>query len=194
MSTCTTKDELLRCSKCGEMKPADCFYRDRSRTRGRCCECKACSSDRIKKHREAREKEYDMITDALLKAGYEKVCKRCKRLLPCGMFSRGLRNLDYLRTYCRECDSKCKTKRQYGLTDEVLDKMLSVETCQMPGCGKKLEERCSTHIDHCHTSGKVRAVLCRRCNTMLGYVQKTPHLLQPMLNYIAKHKADNEAA
>lgn len=193
MSTCTKNDELLRCSKCGEMKPADCFYRDKSRKRGRGYECRACSSARDKQRCEARAKEYDKITDALIVACYEKVCRRCKRLLPCRMFARSPHSPDYLQLCCRDCDSKCKRKRKYGLTDEMLSSILSVGTCQMPGCGKKLEKRRSTHIDHCHTSGKVRGVLCQRCNTVLGHIEKNLHLIQSMLDYIAKHKADDES-
>jgi len=74
----------------------------------------------------------------------------------------------------------------------MLDEMLAVETCQMPGCGKKLKEDREKKIDHCHTSGKVRAVLCDRCNRLLGSVEKNLHLIQSMLDYIAKHKADDE--
>jgi hypothetical protein len=175
------------------MKPADCFYRNKSRKKGRAYECKACSSARNKKRCEARAKEYDKIADALLEVCYEKVCRRCKRLLPCRMFSRNPHSPDYLYYYCRECDSKYKRKRQYRLSDEKLDEMLAVEECQMPGCGKKLDGKKGTHIDHCHKTGKVRAALCRRCNQMLGHIEKNLHLIQPMLDYIAKHKADNES-
>lgn len=29
----------------------------------------------------------------------------------------------------------------------------------------------SGYIDHCHTTGKVRAILCHPCNTALGYIE-----------------------
>jgi hypothetical protein len=33
----------------------------------------------------------------------------------------------------------------------------------------------SGNIDHCHTSGKVRGILCHQCNTFIGYLeQKVP--------------------
>lgn len=30
----------------------------------------------------------------------------------------------------------------------------------------------SGYIDHCHTTGKVRAILCHPCNTALGYIER----------------------
>jgi len=76
----------------------------------------------------------------------------------------------------------------------MLNEMLAVETCEMPGCGKKLNENSEKKIDHCHASGKVRAVLCDRCNRLLGRVEKNLHLIHSMLDYLAKHKETNEAA
>jgi len=194
MSTCTKNDEPLRCRKCGEMKPADCFHRDKSRKMGRVTICKACKSAYSKTMAQAGRKRYTKVMKVLEEVRYEKVCKACGRLLQSHMFSKKPNSRDSLCTYCRDCYSRRRRKHQYGLTDEMLDKMLAVETCQMPGCGRKLERRLHTHFDHCHKSGKVRAVLCQKCNTMLGYIEKNLHLVQPMLDYINEHKGGNEAA
>jgi hypothetical protein len=193
MSTCTKNDELLQCSKCGEMKPEDCFHRDKARKSGLCYECKACRNAYIKKHRKEKRKQYGEVSAALKEVCYEKVCKKCKRLLPCIMFSRSITSKDCLFNTCKDCVSKQNRMRLYRISEERLDKMLAVETCQMPGCGRKLSKGKSTHFDHCHKSGKVRAVLCSRCNQMLGFIEKNMHLLRPMLDYIANHKADDES-
>jgi len=193
MSTCTKKDELLRCGACGEMKPAECFYRNRSNKRGFSFQCKDCENARKAKCVMAKSKEYNKVVAALEEVSYQKVCRACGKLLPRSMFPKELNSVDYHRNYCKCCMSIYFRNRKYGLPVETLNEMLAVETCQMPGCGQKLKESSEKKIDHCHTSGKVRAVLCDRCNRLLGKVEKNLHLIQPMLDYIAKHKADDES-
>lgn len=34
------------------------------------------------------------------------------------------------------------------------------------------------HTDHCHTTGKVRGILCGWCNTALGKFQEDPNILK----------------
>ena len=34
----------------------------------------------------------------------------------------------------------------------------------------------SGYIDHCHKTGKVRAILCHPCNTALGYIENNLNL------------------
>lgn len=46
-------------------------------------------------------------------------------------------------------------------------------------------------IDHCHKSGRIRELLCNRCNTVLGRVNEDIKLIQSMINYINKHKGDD---
>lgn len=45
-------------------------------------------------------------------------------------------------------------------------------------------------VDHCHKSGKVRALLCDRCNTSLGHLEESIELIQSLANYILQHRED----
>lgn len=40
------------------------------------------------------------------------------------------------------------------------------------------------HIDHCHTSGLTRGVLCRDCNLMIGFAKDNVVILQNAIEYL----------
>lgn len=42
-------------------------------------------------------------------------------------------------------------------------------------------------VDHCHTSGKVRGLLCSKCNTMLGNVGDSTAILESAIDYLNFH-------
>jgi hypothetical protein len=42
----------------------------------------------------------------------------------------------------------------------------------------------SLHVDHCHTTGKVRGLLCTNCNTTLGLVGENIETLTNMIEYL----------
>lgn len=42
-------------------------------------------------------------------------------------------------------------------------------------------------VDHHHTMGQVRALLCRRCNQTLGQIDEDPIILDRMISYLANH-------
>ena len=44
-------------------------------------------------------------------------------------------------------------------------------------------------VDHCHETGKVRQLLCRRCNQSIGKFNDDPILLQKAVDYLLKWKA-----
>lgn len=44
------------------------------------------------------------------------------------------------------------------------------------------------HIDHDHSTGRVRGLLCSGCNTFLGYLEKRASILGTALEYIERHR------
>lgn len=66
--------------------------------------------------------------------------------------------------------------RNYDITEEEYDKL--PKYCQV--CGET-DNLC---IDHDHTTGRVRGVLCMRCNLALGQLRDNPILIKNLLNYL----------
>jgi len=78
--------------------------------------------------------------------------------------------------------------RNYGITIEDHNKMFQLQggvcaICKKPGDGR-WSKLC---IDHDHKTGKVRELLCRRCNMILGQVDDDPLILHALGSYLQKH-------
>ena len=61
------------------------------------------------------------------------------------------------------------------------------QDCKCALCDKELKlftGRTGGFIDHCHTTGKVRGVLCNRCNTVVGGLENKDIGINRLLNYI----------
>lgn len=86
-------------------------------------------------------------------------------------------------------------KRNYGITlEEYLEKFKTQNEvcaiCKQPeaminGYTKVIRRLA---VDHCHDTGKVRDLLCTRCNTTIGSANDSIELLQQMINYLRKHQ------
>lgn len=46
----------------------------------------------------------------------------------------------------------------------------------------------SIHVDHNHLTGNVRGLLCKQCNSALGYAKDNTNTLSRMIDYINKNK------
>ena len=82
----------------------------------------------------------------------------------------------------KERINRGQRRRKYGLTPAEYDELMQIQECQNPGCTNK-----ATCIDHCHSSSKVRGVLCRECNLSLGHLCDNPTRISGLLEYISKH-------
>lgn len=99
--------------------------------------------------------------------------------------------------YCRLCHSiKASAKyhkdnstlaRRYGITVEHYNELLnrqnnSCAICQSTKVDKGRYRRLC--IDHNHTTGAIRGLLCNRCNRTLGMVNDSIPILSKMITYL----------
>lgn len=84
--------------------------------------------------------------------------------------------------------SRFLTLKRHGLTTNQFDKMISScnNSCEI--CKKIFKSKPDAKIDHCHTTGKVRGILCGHCNTALGLVNDNDKILLSMIDYLKNTK------
>lgn len=85
----------------------------------------------------------------------------------------------------RESVCKRQNAARYGITADDYDRMWDRQGGRCASCEDRLDERPA--IDHDHTDGRVRAILCLNCNTALGLLRDDPVRVYLLFEYIAKH-------
>lgn len=56
-------------------------------------------------------------------------------------------------------------------------------------CNESLADS-KSHIDHCHSTGKVRGILCGPCNQGIGLLREDTKIMRQAINYIELHKGE----
>lgn len=99
---------------------------------------------------------------------------------------------------CKEIYYKTKRKKnerkysvtKYGITLDQYNEMLKAQNCVCAICEqpeKSLNGKGTglkpLAIDHCHETGKVRKLLCSRCNIGIGSLKHSPDLLRKAALY-----------
>ena len=100
-----------------------------------------------------------------------------------------------MRSVCRPCDEFRKWKadlvRRYGITFEQYELMLAEQKGKCAVCDSEDANNARTSgrlfVDHCHTSGKVRGLLCSRCNHALGLFQDDIDRLRSAIEYLTRN-------
>ena len=144
--------------------------------------CRVC-----KKQKNLLDEYYLSRKDPTKKSSYSYECKECTVA----------RTVEYNKENSETVRAQY-LKRQYGLTFEEFDAMLSKQDncCAICGTDKPSKNRGRTrrfHVDHCHTTGKIRGLLCKSCNIALGEVEDNIHILKSMIQYLESHEQDRHA-
>lgn len=132
--------------------------------------CKPCMYEEVKKRRN-KVVESD-------KQGVERICTVCgkvkKGLGPDG-FTNGL-------SACSKCTSHDVKRRKYKLSKAELKSLMQIQNCQI--CQRSFGTKGKKCIDHCHSSKKVRGVLCTQCNAGIGMFQDNINNLESAIRYL----------
>ena len=81
----------------------------------------------------------------------------------------------------KQCDRTGLLRREYGLSMSEYNQMIS----DAGGlCALCCELSDKLYVDHNHTTGKVRGLVCSRCNMLMGHLETNGYLVQRALVYI----------
>lgn len=87
------------------------------------------------------------------------------------------------RSYLKKC---ANLRRRYGITLDQRDMMILAQDWKCLICSSYLGdiEDKQVHVDHNHSSGNVRGVLCHHCNTGLGSFKDEVNTMEKAKKYI----------
>lgn len=175
---------MKTCTKCDKTYPAtaEYFSRNSGRKDGFTSRCKTCVI-------EYRKKYYKEHVDTLKERGrryyrehpenYKEHAERIKRA-----------SKKYNKTHYKEIRER-RIKYKYGITLEQYDEMFAVQDGVCAICGGVNPNNGRLCVDHDHTTGKVRGLLCQSCNSVIGYIKENIGVLLNMGVYLEKYKCQN---
>lgn len=82
-------------------------------------------------------------------------------------------------TTCKACRIIQHRERTLGVSQEDYMQMHAAQDGRCGICKKRLRSRrCKAFaVDHCHTTGRIRGLLCSNCNTALGLLKDDPAVM-----------------
>lgn len=154
-------DEIIthkRCSKCGETKQVSDFYKTIRSKDGHDGQCKACC------------KEYWSRPD---------VAERQRK------YHRERSRRKYDSTKRRNIN----LKQNHNITLEKFHEMLDAQSGKCEICQKsfKSDRGRGIAVDHDHSTGKIRGILCIHCNTILGQAFDNKEILKNAMLYLDRY-------
>lgn len=193
---------MKACSKCGAEKPLSEFHKSRNGLRADCKECrrsanrawhaanpeKASASNRAWRvaNRE-RVREYGR---AWREANAEHVRESGRAWRETNKDRIAANKREY-HAANRQQRRDANIRRRYGITPEEYDALEAAQAGRCGICGAATEQRLA--VDHDHTTGAIRGLLCARCNVGLGHFGDDPAVLLAAAAYIQQHLAGAEA-
>lgn len=150
---------MKQCSGCTKWKPLTEFFKDKGFKDGHYSRCKECKTKATYEWRKNNKKEYNSGA------------KRWRDENP-------------------DKQHANEIKRRYGLDIKDYDMMLVNQDHKCAICPRQHDpskKRGRLYVDHCHKTGKIRALLCSFHNSMLGYAEDDIEILNKAIDYIKKY-------
>jgi hypothetical protein len=167
---------MKKCSRCGELKPLSSYYRAGGNSlRSDCIPCNlAAKAERHRLNPEPARRR----TKQWQAANPDRVAANREAFIASGGK--------------KVADRRSHLKRKYGMTLEEYDAMLEAQGGGCFICSRPPREDISLHVDHDHSTGKVRGILCFCCNNALADFREDPALLAKAAAYLSWHANQEE--
>lgn len=80
-------------------------------------------------------------------------------------------------------------KTKYGISLDDYNEMFQNQKGCCAVCDRHQSElNHSLHVDHCHNTNKVRALLCSNCNSGIGNLQDSKEMLSKAIKYLERYE------
>lgn len=136
----------------------------------------------------------------MITADGTKRCSLCREYKTLDKFYKNKAVKDGVQNLCKPCQESRRKVTQYpkvrnqrlqqlyGIDEASWWLMLEAQEWACNICSRPWKEEddpVTWATDHNHTTGQVRGILCRNCNTALGLFQDSPTLLRQAAEYLA---------
>lgn len=138
-----------------------------------------------------------------------KLCSVCKQTKDLGAFYSRLDRFQQFQSECKECcrirrakwwksesgklsSRNSKLKARFGITLQQYNQLLENQNFKCLIC--TATESVLGHslaVDHCHTTGKIRGLLCKSCNIGIGNLKDNIQNLQNAIKYLKNFNISN---
>jgi hypothetical protein len=131
-----------------------------------------------------------------------KTCIKCGEEKPLSGFHKDKSTKDGFTRYCGKCATEqsknwyqknpnvkknANLLREYGITLEEFENLKIIQNNKCAICLNDFKNSIDTCVDHCHTTKKVRGLLCNHCNRALGLFKESKDSLKSALKYLKKY-------
>ena len=179
---------MKRCPECEVSLPRSAFGQNKTLPGGLSFYCLACNRARSNRwYREHRRRQGKVVRDhSWIPDGF-RWCPDCKQAVAHEDYTRNSGTPSGYGSRCKACQkagsSEAYWKRAYGLTKADVAQLRSLQGNRCAICGDPEPE----HLDHDHSTGEIRQLLCTRCNMGLGQFRDDPFLLHMAAFYVEHH-------
>ena len=129
-----------------------------------------------------------------------KYCGKCKQTLPKSSFAKHAGKKDGLQERCTDCRKQHHKEKghlshrerhlriNFGVDSTWYDDTLESQGGCCAICGTSDNGGKSFAVDHDHSTGEVRGLLCDSCNRAIGMLGDSTEVLQNAIDYLKEHK------
>ena len=178
-----------RCTLCNKTKETEEFSKDSYNKDGLNSRCRECMTQIVTRYRNRDRTHFNAIQRKNLKNRREKDRIEAGKSPLTIICECGEQKKSRASKRCADCIERNRRdswlKRQFNISIDDYECLLITQFHSCAICKDKLQPGRYTHVDHDHTTGAVRGLLCNGCNIGLGYFQDSPARMAAAIEYLS---------